>query len=281
MNSFFKVIATLLSVLSIVTANLKDIFNGDIYPYESVTRTVGLETLQRTQGVTNDGEYWYFSGKNMLSKVNIETNETVLVNYNPYEAFEETGIDHIGGIGYYNGYIYVSLEDSHVFNYPAVAVYDAETLEYTGKMTVLDTQLMTRGCPWVCCDAQSGYFYVAQCDDSEEIFCYDLETMEYVKSIPLSYPIDEIQGAEVYEGCLYAATNDPTRAVYRIDLSDGTVTKYFDRIMFYSEHIDNLGGEGEGITVLEMEDGTVFHALDIGTLFIDSNLRHYKPVESE
>ena len=41
------------------------------------------------------------------------------------------------------------------------------------------------------------------------------------------------------------------------------------------------GGEGEGITVLEMEDGTLFHALDIGALFIDSNLRHYRPVEEK
>lgn len=281
MDRFIKVMATVLSVFAIVTANINGLFNGDIYPYESATRTVGLETLQRTQGVTNDGKYWYFSGKFTLSKVDIETNETVAVNYNPYADFEDMGIDHMGGIGYYDGYIYASLEDSHIFDHPVVAVFDAETLEYTGKMIEFDTQLMTRGCPWVCCDAESGYFYVAECNDSEEIFCFDLDTMEYVKSIPLSQPVDEIQGAEVYNGCLYAATNDPTRAVYQIDLSDGSVTKYFDRIMFYSEHIDNLGGEGQGITVLEMEDGTVFHALDIGTLFIDSNLRHYKPVESE
>ena len=35
---------------------------GDIYPYESNTRTVGLETFTRSQGVTTDGESWIFSG---------------------------------------------------------------------------------------------------------------------------------------------------------------------------------------------------------------------------
>ena len=78
---------------------------------------------------------------------------------------------------------------------------------------------------------------------------------------------------------MYAATNNITRAVYKIDLDGGTVEKYLDRIMYEYKLIDNFGGEGEGITVLPIESGTVFHALDPGTMFIDSNFRHYKPIE--
>jgi hypothetical protein len=38
-------------------------------------------------------------------------------------------------------------------------------------------------------------------------------------------------------------------------------------------------GEGQDVTVYPMEDGTLIHALDIGALFMDSNLRHYKWAE--
>lgn len=279
MDALVKVVSTFMAVLFTITAGLNSIFNGDIYPYESATRTVGIETLSRSQGVTNDGENWYFSGKGTLTKVNIETEKTVCININALKDFEEYNSDHIGGISYYDGYIYAGVEDGDGYAYPMVAVFDAETLEYTGRRVIFETSLMSHGCPWVCCDGENGYFYIGECYNTEELYCYDLETLEYVKTIPLGGVVDKIQGAEMYEGIMYAATNDATRAVYRIDLQKGTVEKYFDRIMYKPLLIENFGGEGEGITVLPMEDGTLFHALDIGALFIDSNLRHYKPVE--
>ncbi len=278
MDAITKVISTFTAVLLIITSGLNTIFNGDIYPFESATRTVGLETFSRSQGVTTDGEHWFFSGKNILTKVDIETEKTVCRNSSPFEGLEQYNPQHIGGISYYNGYIYAGLEDSGDYNYPMVAVYDAETLEFTGKKVVFSTELMTHGCPWVCCDGERGVFYIGECNDTKEFYCYDLETLEYVGSVELAGTVDEIQGAEMYQGEMYAATNDKTRAVYKIDLESGTVEKYFDRIMYEYSIIDNFGGEGEDITVLPMEDGTVFHALDLGALFIDSNLRHYKPV---
>ncbi len=278
MESATKIISTILALIFTLTANINALFNGDVYPFESATRTVGLETLSRSQGVTTDGEYWYFSGKTALTKVDIETEETVKRNTSPFEGLEEYNPQHIGGISYYNGFIYAGLEDSGDYNYPMVAVYDAETLEFTGKKVVFSKEMMTHGCPWVCCDAERGVFYIGECDDTEEFYCYDLETLEYVNTVKLNGTVDEIQGAEMYQGKMYAATNDKTRAVYKINLESGDIVKYFDRIMYEYSIIDNFGGEGEDITVLPMEDGTVFHALDLGALFIDSNLRHYKPV---
>ncbi len=278
MDVLTKIVAFLCSFLIPLSNGLNTLFNGDIYPFESNTKVIGLETLERSQGVTNDGENWYFSGKSALVKVSIEDNEVLAKNKDPFASLEEYGVDHVGGISYYNGYIYAPLEDSKVWNSPIVAVYDAQTLEFTGRYTLLDKEVMTRGCPWVTCDAQRGLFYVANSRDTTEIYCYDLETFEFVKTIQLQTQIDAIQGCEMYQGIMYAATNDATRAVYQVNVETGEVTKYFDRIMYQPLLIDNFGGEGEGITVLEMEDGTVFHALDLGVLFIDSNLRHYKPV---
>ncbi|MBQ3150334.1 MAG: hypothetical protein IJB86_03715 [Clostridia bacterium] len=266
------------AILFVLTSVLNMLFVGNVYRWESVDRTVGLETFQRSQGVTTDGKSWIFSGKTGLVRIAFD-NETVLaINEEaiPEEFSENYGSAHIGGISYANGYIYAPIEDSKKWEYPIVALFDGETLEYTGRHVILDNSLMTRGVPWVTCDTENGLFYVAECRHSTELLCYDIETFEYKGTIPLEKEVDKIQGAEMYKGKLYAATNDATRAVYEIDIKTGEVKKFFDRIMYQPKLIDNFGGEGEGITVLPMEDGTVFHALDIGALFIDSNLRHYK-----
>jgi hypothetical protein len=71
------------------------------------------------------------------------------------------------------------------------------------------------------------------------------------------------------------ASNDMTRAVYEIDLESGNAVKLFDRITYEYKLIDNFGGEGEGLTLLSMEDGSYIHTLQLGALFIDSSLNHY------
>lgn len=63
--------------------------------------------------------------------------------------------------------------------------------------------------------------------------------MKYVGSVKLSETVRSIQGAEMYGGMLYAATNDDTQAVYKIDPKSGEVSKYFDRNL-------TKGSEGRG-----------------------------------
>ncbi|MBQ7540904.1 MAG: hypothetical protein IJT44_01260 [Clostridia bacterium] len=275
----------LLAVLLVLSASVNRLLWGDVYPYASADRTVGLETLERSQGVSTDGTAWIFSGKRSLVKVAFD-NETVLAlrkDAIPDAFKEQYGSAHIGGISYANGCVYAAIEDSKVWNNPVVALFDGDTLEYTGRHVLLpgknsgSDHALTHGVPWVTCDPQNGLFYVAQCRNADALFAYNLDTLSYVGTIPLQGEVDRIQGAEIYRGSLYAATNDATRAVYKIDLADGRIEKYFDRILYEPKWIDNFGGEGEDITVLPMADGTVFHALTIGALFLDANLCHYLP----
>ncbi len=275
---FYKAFSLVIALLMMLTSGVNTLFNGDIYPYESVSRAVGLETIERGQGVTTDGEAWYFSGKTSLVKIAFD-NETVLAyNYSaiPEELEASYGSAHIGGISYCDGYIYAPLEDSKVWEYPIIAVYDADTLEFTGKYSILPTDIMTRGASWVTCDKENGLLYTSHSKEADEIHCFDMDTFEYVKSVKLSETVIRIQGGEVYNGLIYVGTNDKTRAVYTINPSTGEVKKLFDRIMYEWKYIDNLGGEGQDLTVYPMDDGTLIHALDIGAMFIDSNLRHYK-----
>lgn len=274
----YKVFAVVFAALLTLTNGVNGFLNGDIYPYDSNSKVVGLESLERAQGVTTDGEYWYFSGKTSLVKIGFDNQTVYAYNYKALdgELSENYNSKHIGGISYYNGYIYASLEDSKQWQHPVIALYDAETLEYTGICHDVSSEILTRGIPWVAVDAENGFIYASHSKTVEEIHCFDLDTFEYVKSFAVSDPMDAIQGGEVYKGKLYVGTNDSTRAVYTIDVKSGKVEKLFDRIMYQPKLIDNFGGEGEDLTVYPMEDGTLIHALDIGALFIDSNLRHYK-----
>lgn len=274
----YKVFAVVFAALLTLTNGVNGFLNGDIYQYDSNSKVVGLESLERAQGVTTDGEYWYFSGKTSLVKIGFDNQTVYAYNYKALdgELSENYNSKHIGGISYYNGYIYASLEDSKQWQHPVIALYDAETLEYTGICHEVSSEILTRGIPWVAVDAENGFIYASHSKTVEEIHCFDLDTFEYVKSFAISDPIDAIQGGEVYNGKLYVGTNDSTRAVYTIDVKSGKVEKLFDRIMYQPKLIDNFGGEGEDLTVYPMEDGTLIHALDIGALFIDSNLRHYK-----
>lgn len=277
-NIIYKVFAVVFAALLTLTNGVNGFLNGDIYPYDSNSKVVGLESLERAQGVTTDGEYWYFSGKTSLVKIGFDNQTVYAYNYKALdgELSENYNSKHIGGISYYNGYIYASLEDSKQWQHPVIALYDAETLEYTGICHEVSYEILTRGIPWVAVDAENGFIYASHSKTVEEIHCFDLDTFEYVKSFAVSDPMDAIQGGEVYKGKLYVGTNDSTRAVYTIDVKSGKVEKLFDRIMYQPKLIDNFGGEGEDLTVYPMEDGTLIHALDIGALFIDSNLRHYK-----
>ena len=281
MLSFLNVLKKLFSLLFacglLVSGSVNAVFNGDIYPFDSSDGVIGIETLTRAQGVTNNGTYWYFSGKNCLEKVSMETGEIAALNVSAIPAeIAALGGKHIGCIGYANGYIYAPIEDSKVWQHPVIALYDAETLAYTGIFFELSTQRHTRGVPWCFADAGNGVIYAGDSRNDAEAFLYDINTFEYLGSLTYAREIADIQGGEYYNGKLYLGTNDMTRAVYVVDARSGEAEKLFDRITYEYKLIDNFGGEGEDITVCPLPDGTYIHTLQLGALFVDATLRHYK-----
>lgn len=277
-NVLRKMFSLLFAFGLLLTGGVNAVFNGDVYEFESSEGVVGIETLARAQGVTNDGENWYFSGKNCLEKVDIATGEIAALNVSaiPGEFEKNYGSKHIGGIGYADGVIYAPIEDSKVWLHPLIALYDAGTLEYTGRYFELPTENHTRGVPWCFADAENGILYAGDSRNETQAYMYDIGTFEYVGALVYSEEIKDVQGGEYYGGKLYLGTNDMTRAVYAVDAKTGEVEKLFDRIAYEYKLIDNFGGEGEDLTICPTEDGTFIHTLQIGALFIDATLRHYK-----
>ena len=263
------IFAVVLIPFSILTHGIALISAGERTD-EAKTNVVGIGAYFRSQGLTTNGETLYFSSKTTL--IRTESDAKTLVNANYFaipDELKELGIKHIGGLSYYNGYIYAGLEDSKVWNYPIIGVYDADTLELV-EYYVMDNEMITRGMPWVCVNPENGYLY---CTDHSKnptkLLVYDTaDKMSFVKEVALEESPYAIQGAEFFDGILYAATNDDTQAVYKITPETGKVEKYLDRNL-------TSGSEGEGMTFM-VKDGTpVIVAMDMGPLFINAFVREY------
>lgn len=271
-------LAAFMTFLSVLTLGIDALSAGKRHPEVSKDNVLLIGAAERSQGITTDGKYYYFSSKWGLTKSELDGKTRVKSNplAIPKKLKDEYGLAHIGGISYSKAdkCIYAGLEDSKVWEYPVVAVYDADTLKFTGRYYILDKALHTRGLPWVAVDNDRGLLITLDhSKKANELIFYDIaDNMKYVGSVKLSETVRSIQGAEMYRGMLYAATNDDTQAVYKIDPKSGEVSKYFDRNL-------TKGSEGEGITVLETADGAVFHAIDMGPLFINAFIRHYAPIE--
>lgn len=263
------IFAVILIPFSALTHGI-DLISSSERTDENKTNVVGIGAYFRSQGITSDGDTFWFSSKTTLVRTMGNYRTVVNANYSAIpEELSELGIKHIGGLSYYNGFIYAGLEDSKVWDYPIIGVYDAESLELV-EYYIMDAEKITRGLPWVCVDGETGYLY---CTDHSKnptkLLVYDTANkMEFIREVELEESPYAIQGAEIIGGTIYAATNDDTQAVYAINPENGEVEKLFDRNL-------TSGSEGEGMTFIEKDGETVLVAMDMGPLFINAFVREY------
>ncbi len=263
------VFAVILIPFSALTHGIDLLSQGERTDAEK-TNVVGIGAYFRSQGLTADGENLYFSSKTTLICTASDARTLVNANYSAIpQELKELGIAHIGGLSCYNGKIYAGLEDSKVWDYPIVGVYDANTLELV-EYYILDAEKITRGLPWVCVDGETGLLY---CTDHSKnptkLLVYDTaKGMEFVEEVALESSPYAIQGAEILDGMIYAATNDDTQAIYKINPDSGEVEKVIDRNL-------TSGSEGEGMTFMIKDGKAVLIAMDMGPLFINAFIREY------
>ena len=230
------------------------------------------------QGLCCDGEYFYTSGS--LTAINFTGLAKFDLNMNcrkisggiiPDEFQKKYNSDHIGGIDCANGFIYAPVEDDG-YEYNFILLYDCETLDYTGTYYDMTSEHLTDGIPWCAVDGQNGYLYTSMFDPVDEILQYDLETMEFLRAIPLSEQLHRIQGGSVYGGNLYLSFDceDPgtTETVYRLNTKTGEVKTEFIR------ELTNYDNEAEDICVYPLPDGSLIHTLDYDKL-ICANVMHF------
>lgn len=249
--------------------NNSDIPEKDNYlePVSTTTYTL-VDAFFHGQGITTDGEYYYFSSNIGLLKTELD-GETV-VEQNLIALPSELmllGCNHIGGISYYDGKIYATTEDSGSFEHLYMIAFSAHTLEplYSKALPLENHE---NGAPWCAADSEKGVIYSARRDRFVELNAYDPNTLELLCTIPVTGEPHKIQGGEVYDGVLYCSASRGNQEIFAVNLSTGEARVVLERNL-------NDGAEGEGLTVLKGEDGAFFRVLDIATLRLGSNLRSY------
>ncbi len=279
-TSFFTTVALIVTYLfGFGTSSVSEGY--EITGHKKLT---AVNSMFSGQGLCYDGEYFYTSGSltgiNHTGLAKFDENMKCIErksNAVPKEFYEKYGSNHIGGIDCANGYIYAPVEgdvDGEGYLYNFILLYDCETLEYTGKYYDLTSDRLTDGIPWCAVDRENSYLYTSKFDGVTEILQYDLETMEFIKAIPIEEELNRLQGGSVYEGILYLSydvSDSTTEQVIAVDLADGSVEVKFTR------SLPNYDNEAEDICVYPMPDGSLFHLIDYDKL-INTNVYHYKPV---
>ena len=130
--------------------------------------------------------------------------------------------------------------------------------------------------PWCAIDTENGYLYTAEWSNAVVLNVFDLETMKLVSTLPLSEPVDRIQGAEIFDGILYLSSDEEndSKRIFSIDIKNGKVDVAFSR---------NVGSEieAEGMTIYADEnDQPVFCVLDRGARRESSTLTLYRLSQS-
>lgn len=277
MTMFTNFVRGITCLLTVICLMIVQIGEGEpkenYYPHENIIQYGAIDALLRGQGVTTDNENLYFSSNYCLIKTDMSGQIIAKSNLLaiPFEL-QKMGCDHIGGISYANGKIYAPIEDGGTFEHLYIAVYDAATLALlTCQAVPLDYH--PRGIPWVVADAENGKVYSAPPDSIEAINVYDLETLAFIRTIPIAYPIDNNQGGEYRNGVLYVSVSNEDQAVYGIELSSGRVTKVISRNL-----LD--GAEGEGMTIVDIDGETYFYILNIASIRAGVQLRTYKFIDA-
>jgi hypothetical protein len=93
---------------------------------------------------------------------------------------------------------------------------------------------------WVAVDAADNLAYGMAYNHATELAVYDLTDFSFIKYIPLSQSLDQVQGGKIFGDWMYMSSNDDSRSVYRTNLKDGTVEDLFSVKQPYDQEVEGL-----------------------------------------
>lgn len=230
---------------------------------------VMVEALAMGQGITTDGTYFYTAGAatglhvTYLGKIEIASMTMTDKRLNPLpDVCKARGNDHIGGISFYDGKIYASVEGGDVCR-ACIVVFDPQTLEPTGEVYDLPNDDFDDGVPWLAVDPDTGYLYASEWSHANTVFVFDVnDGMRLIRAFEPGGigELDRIQGGEFCGGALYLSQdsrdNGTCKRLLRLDTKTGEVTAAAER--------DVNGGriEAEDMTFLFRNGAPALFVLD-------------------
>lgn len=217
------------------------------------------------QGLAADGKIFYgigcykFLDYNAITKIDVETGEIIERREMclPKDLLLK-GYSHLGDGCLYEGKLYIALEDFG-FRHPGLIVYDPDTLEAVDFHTLPDEGRGNGRIPW--CVIKDDVLYYSQSNNVDEIRMLDLRDYSYLGALKIDTTLFKVQGGEIYNGTLYMVTNSGKRdkTMYAVNLQNGHVEPVFVRCT------GKLDAEGEGLAICPLEDGSLFHIIDVGS----------------
>ena len=232
--------------------------------------------LERGQGVSTDGTYYYFSGTYSLDKATVNGISDVATNAAaiPSQLASQYGSNHIGDTDYYGGYVIAPIEDGSNYQHPLLALFNASNLSYTGRYVQLPLSLMPGGVPWVAVDAAAGLVYTAPwnqsvADGSNHVVVYSLNdlltlpsgsALPVLRTVALPQPLSRIQGAKMWRGQLWASADiSGNKSVWTVDPGTGAIAEQFTQDVQPNDEV-------EGLVALDLgSGGGQIHILNVGS----------------
>ncbi|MBA7601211.1 hypothetical protein ES703_08278 [subsurface metagenome] len=206
-----------------------------------------------SQGVANDGVFWYFSSRGGLYKTDANFNMLIEKDgtQNPIPGFlRDQGYDHIGDIACFGGKIYAPIEDVSYVK-PIIGIYDADSLNFTGEFV----QVPQSHIPWIAVDPRTGYFYSSEFSGVNKLFVYDPDqNFAIIDTVYLDRTLARVQGGAFHGDSLYLAC-DNGDYVYEVGVASGTVTTII---------IVPNGPEMEGIEAYNLDSGVLHFVAETG-----------------
>ena len=262
LGTIFSALKTALAPITAIVISLTAI----ICPTPASTETAEItnefsyalvDAFVTGQGLDEEGDFFYSSGSLAgiklccLGIIDKTTGEIVKENLDALpQEFKNLEYDHIGDISVQYGIVYAPVENKPETD-PLVLLYDAETLEYTGKYFAVDWEYLKDGIPW--CATDDNYLYASQFNDAERIVVYNIDDMSFSHTVELSETLSRIQAGDVVDGVLYlnCDPHDVNKTIYAVDLETGEVTLLCDRAT------TGYDTETEGLCVEKNADGTL------------------------
>jgi uncharacterized protein DUF6923 len=223
----------------------------------------------RSQGAATDGLDFYFSYQYGFEETdfNYSSIKTAGGPLSPPwpAALTLLGSNHIGDVDYFDGGIYAGVEDHPNYTHPYIVHFD---LGFNAlESFALPPTLLTDGVPWVAVDGANRHLLTSRYNPAPAIYVFDVATANQVGQVKLSQTLSAVQGAKMFEGSLYASTNDANKDIYKINIETGTVIPLW---------AFGFTMEEEGCVFHPMADGSLLHTLNVDSNSLGMDFRHHQ-----
>lgn len=214
---------------------------------------VGFTWTEECQGVTNDGQFWYFSSNN--TNLIFEDKQRIYKFPENMDAgIEDTfsvgkyGCDHLGGIDCYNGRIYAAMEGPSKVVIINSNFQSASEAKLNGS-TNNSSPPQGTSFPWCAVNPWNGYLYSSRFNNVTEVYGYDpQDNFKWVTTLQLAIPTNRVQGGCFSKNGHLLLTSDETHDIRCFSVLNGA---YLGSAAIQVDA--STGEEVEGITIWDVQ----------------------------